>query len=152
MKYGDHLSAISLTLLGLFLMVKGFGLGLMFRSSIGPGFFPFIVGILLCLFSLTLLVQTLMRKSRDAERHFWQTVSGRRQVLLTLAGIIAYAFSLNTIGFLPATILLLLFLFRCTANFKWWVTVLGAVGSSVIAYLIFEVWLKANLPPGMMTF
>lgn len=152
MKYGDHISSILLVLLGMFLLVNGFRLGLTFKSSIGPGFFPFIVGIFLCFFSFVLFIQAFLNKETYAMRTFWQTAKGRNQILLTLICIISFVFLLNLLGFLPASILFLFFLFKFVAHLKLWVTILGAIGSSVIAYLIFEIWLKANLPPGIMLF
>ena len=120
--------------------------------QVGPGFFPFVMGLILVLLSLILIVQSMMAKEGGEKRSFWSTQQGWKLVLLTLSATIAYPIIFNHLGFLLSTFFLLLFLFKGIGHLKWWVAGFGGATAATIVYLIFEVWLKANLPGGILSF
>lgn len=82
-----------------------------------------------------------------------QSAGGRRfAVIGTLAGLLVYALVLERVGFLLATCALLLFFFRALQRQRWVVAVGGSIAMSVLAYLVFKVWLGVNLPGGLLAF
>jgi putative tricarboxylic transport membrane protein len=119
----------------------------------GPGFFPIVAGGILCLLSISLFVQSLVKGSRDGrKKSFWANPDGWKLVLLTLLPTIAYPFLLNYLGFLLATFLFLFFLFFIIGYQKWWMAAITGIVASTFVYLIFDRWLKANFPGGIFTF
>lgn len=119
-----------------------------FRNP-GPGFLPFGAGLILGGLALVLLVKTLGGKSSGdkafrVERSRWPKVS------MTLASIFVYGFLLEPLGFLLMTFLVMGFLFRVIEPQRWRTVIAGAFFSAVGAYLIFEAWLKVELPKGFL--
>jgi len=71
---------------------------------------------------------------------------------LVLAVLLAYTAFLEVLGFLLATFLLLLFLFRGIEPQRWVVSIGGSALTSFITYALFELWLKTQLPKGFIGF
>jgi putative tricarboxylic transport membrane protein len=119
-----------------------------FRNP-GPGFLPFGAGLILAGLALVLLVTPL--RGRDSEgKAFWTERSRWLKISLTLASIFFYGFLLEPLGFLLMTFLIMGFLFRVIEPQRWRIVMAGAFFSAVGAYLIFEVWLKVELPKGFL--
>lgn len=153
MKYPDIISSIFCLFLGLAVLTNGVRLRLKVGPEMGPGFFPFLAGGILTFLSILLLMQTLIRKRASGKKEsFWIDQYGRKLVFLTLFGIVAYPLFLKYLGFLLSTFLLLFFLVAIIARQKWWTAGVVGATSAVVVYLIFELWLKANLPRGIMGF
>ena len=153
MKHPDRCSATFFLLLGLAVFVHGFRLRLKVGSDMGPGLLPFIVGGILSLLSCILLFQAFTRKvAPELKKPFWANPLGWKAVLVTLLAAAIYPFALKGLGFLLSTYLFLFFLFTIIGHQTWWKACLGGVSTALIGYLIFEVWLKANMPRGILGF
>jgi hypothetical protein len=59
---------------------------------------------------------------------------------------------METVGFIPVTLLLFIFLLGIIEKKRWFFTVFVSIVVTVIAYSIFEVWLKSQLPKGFLGF
>ena len=65
----------------------------------------------------------------------------------------AYALVLDILGFLISTFLLLSFLFRFGMEpQKWFWAIGGSVIASLSCYVVFELWLRTQLPKGILGF
>jgi len=149
----DRVSSIFCFFLGLAVITGGVRLGWRVHLDMGPGFFPIIAGGILSLLSIFLFVQSASKRERTRrERPFWVNPEGWKLVFLTLLATIAYPFILNYFGFLSSTFLFLFFLFWVIGYQKWWMAVVSGAGASAVVYLIFEIWLKANFPRGVLSF
>jgi len=113
------------------------------------GFMPFLAGLAMCLFASIGLIHGTMGLRRGVG---WKTVIGKdvqwRKTLLVLTSLLAYTLLLTRLGFLLSTLFFLGFLFRAVKPQKWPVVVLGSILITACAYLIFEVWIKSQLPKG----
>jgi uncharacterized membrane protein len=58
---------------------------------------------------------------------------------------------METVGFILVTLLLFIFLLGIIEKKRWFFTVFVSIVVTVIAYLIFEVWLKSQLPRGFLS-
>lgn len=153
MKQRDRISATFCFFLGLTVLINAIRLNLKVGLEMGPGFFPFLAGGILTLLSFIVLVLSFADKRVSEQREaFWVNKQGRLLVLLTLFVTVLYILTLNYLGFLLSTFLLLLFLFRIIGRQKWWVVGVGSVTTVVLVYLIFEIWLLSNLPRGILSF
>jgi putative tricarboxylic transport membrane protein len=149
----DRISAIFCLFLGLAVFAKGLHLGLRVHIDMGPGFFPLVAGGLLSVLSGILFFQSLVKKETSAQRiPFWNNPYGWKLVLLAILAISIYPFILNPVGFLLSTFLFLFFLFLVIAHYKWWAAGIGGIITAAIVYLVFEIWLKAHLPKGLLSF
>ena len=94
-------------LFSVFICVESYRLKLGTINTPGPGFFPFSAGLVMLILSLVALFQSI-RKKNDVEKKPRQEPLRWWNIIVILAAVIAYAFSLEKIGFLINT-----FLFMC---------------------------------------
>jgi putative tricarboxylic transport membrane protein len=119
-------------------------------SAPGPGFMPFLAGIVWSFFALVTFLQALFNRSEERER-IWADVSFPKLTFILIA-LLLYALLLETIGFLISTFLLIFVLIRFVGPRPWWTSLWGAGLTSVLSYLFFETWLNAQLPRGILGF
>jgi hypothetical protein len=72
----------------------------------------------------------------------------RVRTALTLLALLAYAFTLERLGFGICTFLLVAFLFRAIEPQPWPWALGGALGTTVACHVLFRVWLGVRLPSG----
>jgi len=150
MKSRNFYSSLFWLALGVGVCYGGYDLDLGTLHDPGSGFMFFWVGLIMVGLSLVILVQGV-RKGGDSQG-VRAVFSGLRypKVIYVLIALTVYAYVFNLLGFIPATVLLLIFLFKAIEPQRWSVAILGAVASSLIAYLVFQVWLGSQLPKGLL--
>ncbi len=111
----------------------------------GPGFFPILVAILMMILSLFLIIS----KRKSEEKLFFGKSS--IHVLIVFVVLLTYSFTLEYLGFIIVSFLLMTYLFKAFGGSKKWRgAVLWALTSVVLAYLLFNVLLEGNLPRGIL--
>ena len=61
-----------------------------------------------------------------------------------------YAILMEKIGFIPVTLMFFLIVLGLIEKKSWVYTILVSLAVTVAAYLLFEVWLKSQLPKGLL--
>jgi hypothetical protein len=82
-------------------------------------------------------------------------IFGRQNALkvpLVLISVFLYAMLMETFGFVPLTLVLFLFLLGVVEKKRWPFTVFVSIVVTAGAYLIFEIWLRSQLPKGFLGF
>jgi putative tricarboxylic transport membrane protein len=150
MKRHNLLSSAIFFCVGLFIVFYApvFGIGSLHTP--GTGFMPFLTGLIICAFATTIFIQALLDESSKAEK-IWAGLKFRKLILSMLI-LIAYASLLERFGFIIDSFLLILFLTRYMSSQSWRKSFLCAGLSSILSYLLFETWLKAQLPKGIFGF
>jgi putative tricarboxylic transport membrane protein len=123
----------------------------------GPGFFPLLLGSLLGILGILLLVKSWIERRKAVGHDKEQSGEGaglagfwtNKKPFSVLAGLVIYSAILERLGFLLSTFLFLMLLLRGVGSQKWTLAIITAVSISLLSYLIFEIWLKAQLPPGI---
>jgi len=82
----------------------------------------------------------------------WYSREKWKKVLLIMAIISAYALVLETLGFVFSTFLLLFTLFKLTENQGWRLSVGGSLVVAAVSFVVFDRWLKLQLPKGFWGF
>jgi putative tricarboxylic transport membrane protein len=134
-------------LIGAFVAWSGWDLELGAVNDPGSGFMLFWVGLVMIVLSLAVVLPALRPVTVPAAALWGGTRWSR--VGYVLVALIVYAWLLPRLGFLLTTALVMLFLFKVVEPQRWWVAVAGAVLSALIAYVVFKVWLGAQLPAGV---
>ena len=111
-----------------------------------PGYFPFYIGLLICIASVVNLARALLMKPQT-NKPFVQ-VGQLKMVLTVLIPTAIYAALVTWIGIYSASVLFIGFFMRWLGKYAWWKVLLISVGTVVAFYLIFEVWFKVPLPKG----
>ena len=147
MKTLDRISGLFFLALGIFICIEGYRVSLGSFSNMGPGFYPFVVGLVISCLSIALVIQSAMVKKIE-QVMFWEDRGKIPLVILCVLGLFAYGFFLEKIGFLLCTTILVGFVARAIAGQKWLGTLILAVLSSLVAYVLFRLLLKCDLPTG----
>lgn len=138
-------------LFSLFICVESYRLKLGAINNPGPGFFPFSAGLVMLILSLVGLFQS-DRKKNEAEKAPRQGPLRWWNIVIILAAVIAYAFSLEKIGFLVNTFLFMCLLLKVVEPQTWKTAIMGGLITAVAANLIFNVVFQAQIPSGILGF
>jgi hypothetical protein len=111
-----------------------------------PGYFPFYVGLLICLASLVNFVRALLVPAA-AGKPFVE-VGQLRMVLAVLVPTAAFAALVTWIGVYASAILYIGFFMRVLGRYAWWKVLAVSAGTAIVFYLVFEKWFKVPLPKG----
>jgi hypothetical protein len=115
--------------------------------KVGPGFFPLVCLSFLAIFSILLLSQSVKSWPKNLRARWPHSAA---PALIVLSSIFAYGFILPWLGFLITTFLFSLLLFFYGYPRRPVMTILGAAVTSLLAVLVFEVWLKIQFPHGLI--
>lgn len=116
----------------------------------GPGFLPFYTAILLGVLALISLVQT-WRVAKGPASEIWGSVRWFKLGLM-LASLFVYILLFSYLGFILATFLLLLVLFRVIEPYGWKMVLISSVLTIAGTYFFFVVLLESRLPRGFLGF
>lgn len=117
-------------------------------ASPGTGFMPLLTGIAICFFSGAGIIHASQRR-RQGEG--WARVLRGfkwKNSMIILLSLLAYALLLVPLGFFLCTVFFIAFLLRAIIPQRWSMVILCSFLTATASYLIFEVWLKAQLPRG----
>lgn len=142
----DLVSGLFWLAVAIFATVQGFLLNLGNLNRPGPGFFPFWGGVVLGLLSLILLVRSLRKPAASG-------IPGLRspKLLVVMGALLGYVVLLEVLGFVAVTFLFLLLLFRLERR-GWAFSVVSALLGAFASYVLFQLWLKTQLPVGPLGF
>jgi putative tricarboxylic transport membrane protein len=113
----------------------------------GPksGYFPFYIGLILCVSSLVSIVQGV--RAASAPDVFVERGQAKL-ILAVLLPTIVYVIAVRYLGiYLASTIFIGVFM-AWQGKFAWLKCVAVGVGVSVSLFLMFEIWFKVPLPKG----
>lgn len=150
MKKQDIISSLFWMVIGAGVCYGGYDLELGTLRDPGSGFMFFWVGIIMMGLSLSLLIRAMREKSKTGEmKLIWSEVQWKK-ILSVIIALFLYAYAFNTLGFIFCTTIILIFLFKAVEPQRWSVAVLGAILSTLSAYLVFQLWLGSQLPKGLL--
>lgn len=148
----DRISGIFWLCFAILVSIASYRLGLGNLHKPGPGFLFFWTSIFLGIMSLVILVRAWPKKKAEGST---ETIFGKQntlKIVLVMTSVFLFAIFMETVGFIPVTLLLFIFLLGIIEKKSWWFTLFVSVVITVISYLIFEIWLKSQLPKGLLGF
>ena len=145
----DAVVAGILFVVGSVVVVEAWRLGSGWMSDgPGAGYFPFYIGIILCVSSLGILVQALRPKSRDTDT-FVDRVQLNR-VWSVLWPAVVYVFAINFLGMYVASAIYIALFMIVLGKYKLQKSVLVGLIVSAMFFVMFEVWFKVPLFKGTL--
>jgi len=152
MRNTDRSSGLFWLAVGIVIAISSLKYGLGTLHEPGPGFITFFAGSILALLSLSLFFSSLRdQKDQGGFQSLWVGLKPLK-VLYVIILLVAYTFSVKPIGFLISTFLLLFLLFRVKGTYRLKTILLMSLLVTVGSYIVFEIWLKAQLPKGILGF
>ena len=146
----DRISGVFWLVFSLVMAFESYGEGLGTLRQPGPGFLYFWTSIVLALMSLPVLIQGRAGWEKAGAEAPIFGKGGNRKILLVLVSLILYASLMETLGFIPVTLLLFFFLLGRVERKGWVFTAFVSVVVTAASYLVFEVWLMSQLPRGLL--
>jgi putative tricarboxylic transport membrane protein len=120
-----------------------------FRNP-GPGFFPFIAGMIVAVLAFAIHLQSRAKASiKESRGRLWTDKKRIQKMVFTTLALLAYGVGMDYLGFLLSTFIFLAFLLRMIEPQRWSLVLLESALASGISYLIFDIWLQAQLPKGI---
>ncbi len=151
MKNNDQRSSLLWLAVGLAIVYSSTKYGLGMLSSPGPGFVPFLAGLVLAALALVVFFQQLGKKRRENVKDLFRQKDWPA-MLKVMAALVLYAVFLKSLGFALVTFCLTAYLFRIIEPMAWKKVFARAFLTALGAYVVFNLWLEAQLPAGMFGF
>ena len=153
MSKADRISGLFWLFFGILVSVESARLGLGTLRRPGPGFLFFYAGIFVSIMALIILVRALAakKKVKAAQERIFGADNIRKAVYVLIA-IFIYAGLMESLGFIPVTLMLFLFILGIIEKKRWIVAILTSIAVTAAAYLIFETALQSQLPKGILGF
>ncbi len=137
--------------LSAFVAISSIGLGIGRLTNPQAGFMPFWTSLLIILFTLILLSRTVADRSGQPGRtDSWSHVRWHKS-MLAAGALCVYVFLLPVIGYLAATGILMLALFKLS-SMKILPAALASLLTVILSYGLFSFILNTPLPRGMLGF
>ena len=123
--------------------------------QVGPAFFPRMLAVGLGLTSLTLIIQAIMKVSANQKQDGEDAAlslrdPGIRRALIALGATIIYCLLLESVGFIPLSIVYLLLLMLLMKEKKYLQMCLTSVAVTGVLYAVFNMLLNITLPLGSL--
>ena len=112
----------------------------------GPkaGYFPFYIGLIICIGSVVNLVMGL----RDKEAGSFVSKAQAADVLRVLIPMIVFAGLIGVLGMYVSGTIYIAFFMRWVGKYSWFKTACVSLGTSVAFFVVFELWFKVPLIKG----
>jgi putative tricarboxylic transport membrane protein len=149
-KNKDIISSLFWMAIGVGVCYGGYDVELGTLHDPGSGFIFFWVGTIMVGLSLFIFIRAMREKGKAGEmKILWSQVKWQKNIYV-LAALFLYAYVFSYLGFILSTVLLLIFLFKAVEPQRWSVATLGAILSVLTSYVVFQLWLGAQLPKGFL--
>ncbi|RJR46822.1 MAG: tripartite tricarboxylate transporter TctB family protein [Desulfobacteraceae bacterium] len=123
--------------------------GVFERGAPGPGFFPFLAGLMLILPASLLFIFRMAEKKGKGEQEsplpFFPEKSSWKRLVHVAGCLVFYSIALEYLGFLVTTFLFMIFLLRIEPR-GWTATLATGILATLSSYTLFEILLKVQLP------
>jgi putative tricarboxylic transport membrane protein len=149
MRLADIIAALVWLAVAIGLVASGLDLRLGRLNDPGSGFMIFWIGVVMVTLCLAALVIALRQPASAAMRSLWDGLRWQHVPYVT-ALLLLYAWLLPWLGFPLVTALLLIVLFKTIEPQSWTATLVGALVTTAITYLVFDRWLGTQLPVGTL--
>ena len=145
----DHISGLFWLLFGGYVIYESRLYGLGSLTDPGPGFLLFNSGIGLAGLSCLVFIKEIIKPDTESLPVLWEGVPWWKPALCFLS-LLIYTLIVSHLGFVLTTFLLLVYLFTIGRNERKIMALPIALGTVVIAYLVFDILLQCQLPRGLL--
>jgi uncharacterized membrane protein len=138
----DFGAGIMYVVIGLFFTIMATQYPMGTAAKMGPGYFPFFLGILMALLGLLVLVKSLSAKAaiESIPKFNWRIIA---QIT---GAVVLYGLLLPRLGFLVAVVVLVLVSASASKEFTWKGSLINAGFLVVFTYSVFVLGLKLQFP------
>jgi Tripartite tricarboxylate transporter TctB family len=143
----DAVVAIILFIIGVVVIVEARRLGAAWADDgPGAGYFPFYIGIILCISSVGIFYESVVSKSRDTDAFVDREQLGR--VISVLVPAAVYVLAIKFLGIYVASAIYIALFMIILGKYSYVKSVLLAIIVNTVFFMMFEVWFKVPLYKG----
>lgn len=147
MKNAELWGGLAWLAFSVFVVVAGRNLGIGAVNDPGSGFLLFWLGLLMCVFSASILYRGLVAGGPSLAS-LWQETRWRK-TLVVIASLCVFALLLDKVGFLLAAMPLMLVLLRAVDPVPWRIALPIGVGATLLIWWLLKRLLLIQLPSGV---
>ena len=145
----DTVVAVLLFIFGAVVMFQSWELGSGWTSDgPGAGYFPFYMGLIICLSSVGVFYEAIRGKTRDTGAFVDR--GQFKRVLAVLLPAIVYVFLVVFIGLYVASAIYIAVFMVILGKYSIWKSVLIGVLTNALFFAMFEIWFKVPLYKGTL--
>ncbi len=152
MKHRDLVSSLVWMAVGGLFIVGALQQGLVRKGAPGPGFLPFFSGAGLIFVSLFVFIPALTQREKSRGGPFFPEQDSFRKLVWATIALFAFGFALEYVGYAVTTFFFMYFTARLMKPKGWRTSVLVALLTAGLSYLLFVVSLEVQLPQGLLGF
>ncbi len=143
----DLVVAVLIFILGALVAYDSHQLGSSWGSD-GPqaGYFPYHIGVMLCICSAVILVQAALKLKSD--HAVFVSYPQLKQVLVILVPSTLFVAGIQLVGLYVPSALFIWYFMKFVGKYSWLRSVVVAVSVSLVSFVLFEMWFKIPLPKG----
>jgi len=119
-------------------------------GKVGAGFLPFWLSFGLGITSAALLVRAIVLPENRFTFEFFSDRAGRMRVIWVLAGYLLAVAIMKPLGMPISLAILMAVTMPAFGSRSWKVIAFTAIATSVCVYVVFGLWLKVDLPMGIL--
>jgi hypothetical protein len=119
-------------------------------SGIGAGFMPFWLSVGLGITSAALLFRAVALPTKSFALSFFSDKAGGKRLIGVLAGYLVAVAVMKPLGMLFSLAILMATTMPLFGSRNWKVILLVAILTPVCVYVVFGLWLKVDLPMGIL--
>lgn len=134
----DVLGGVLLVALGLFVAFYSRRYSMGSLASMGPGYFPTVLGILLSVLGAVIAIPALFQTGESIRLQL-------KNLFFVITSLLVFAFGLETLGMVLTTFLTII-LATLATTVSWKFRIGLSLGGSLLTYLVFIVALKMLVP------
>jgi putative tricarboxylic transport membrane protein len=138
----DFLAGFMFLLFGAAAMVLSRGLAIGSAAKMGPGYFPFALGLLLAVLGAVLLSRSLLRTEKP---QLWPSLH-LRPLAIVLLSVFIFSQILKPLGLVLSTALLVVMVSKASHEFRWREALVNAAVLVVVVSVVFVYFLKFQIP------
>ncbi|BEI35909.1 tripartite tricarboxylate transporter TctB family protein [Polynucleobacter sp. HIN6] len=138
----DFGAGIMYMVIGLFFAIIATGYKMGTAAKMGPGYFPFWLGVLMTALGLFITIRSFSKKADPEEMPPWNW----KIVLWITGSVVLYGLLLPILGFVITIIILVVVSASVSHEFGWKGAVLNAVALAAFSYLAFIFGLGLQFP------
>ena len=146
MRRGEQIFILFIILFSVVILVKSIKLPLKTQYTIGPGFLPMTVSILMIIVSIAIIFQNYQKRESLKQKPMFGGRNDFTRLMLFFALLLISILLMNYLGIIIPLILFMIITFRFIEKYSWVTTLKVSIVSNIIFYLIFKVWLGVPLP------
>jgi uncharacterized membrane protein YidH (DUF202 family) len=143
----EIITAIAILIFGVVVTYGSYQLGAGWTTDgPGAGYFPFYVGVLICVAGIGVLLQTILRKDKSEDAFVDREQMQR--VLSVLLPAVVYVGAVQIFGLYVASAVYIALFMVILGKYSWVKSIVISLTVIALFFLMFEVWFKVPLYKG----